>query len=142
EAKAPQAYYDCMPTAAIKALKLDGIPVADLARRDATLFLWATGAMLPDALEVMKAWGFRYCSLMGWRKITKNGKPSMGPGYVVRTKHEPILIGTMGDGPGKLQLPSLFDAVFDGERREHSRKPEAFYDLILEKFPKAYRLDL
>lgn len=142
EEKSAQAHYDCMDLEAIKGLQVDRIPVSDLARRGCSLFLWATCPMLPQALEVMKAWGFEYKSQMVWRKVTKNWKPSMGPGYIVRTLHEPILIGTMGEGPGKVGLPSLFEALFEGERREHSRKPDVFFDLIREKMPKTYRLNL
>jgi N6-adenosine-specific RNA methylase IME4 len=34
----------------------------------ATAFLWATVPMFPDALEVMKAWGFEYKSCVTWAK--------------------------------------------------------------------------
>ncbi|MGA8555914.1 MAG: MT-A70 family methyltransferase [Candidatus Acidiferrales bacterium] len=36
------------------------LPVADLADDNCVLFMWATFPMLPDALQVMKAWGFSY----------------------------------------------------------------------------------
>lgn len=32
----------------------------DITARDAVLFMWAVSAMLPDALDVVKAWGFEY----------------------------------------------------------------------------------
>jgi N6-adenosine-specific RNA methylase IME4 len=32
------------------------LPVGDITTKNATLFLWATSPLLPEALEVMKAW--------------------------------------------------------------------------------------
>jgi MT-A70 len=55
EAKSAQAQYACMSLDDIKAL-----PVAHLAAPDSILFLWATFAMLPQAFDVMHAWGFPY----------------------------------------------------------------------------------
>jgi hypothetical protein len=62
------------------------------------------------------------------------GKPRMGTGYRVRTLHEPILVATMGN-PQHKPLPSLFDGV----AREHSRKPDEFYDIALRHTPAALR---
>lgn len=87
--------------------------------------MWATGCMLPQCLDVMKAWGFTYKSEMVWRKTTVNGKIRMGTGYRVRTMHEPILVGTLGNPKHK-----PFPSVFDGLAREHSRKPDEFYALF------------
>jgi N6-adenosine-specific RNA methylase IME4 len=48
------------------------LPVADLAADDCVLFMWATFPMLPDALRVMKAWGFNYKTVsFVWVKSNK-----------------------------------------------------------------------
>ena len=75
----------------------------------------------------MSAWGFDYKSRMAWRKMTVNGKVRVGPGYVVRTMHEDVLIGTRGKP--KL-IGKAFPSIFDGLAREHSRKPDEFFDLV------------
>ena len=36
------------------------LPVEDLAAPDSVLFLWATFPQLPEALRLIKAWGFTY----------------------------------------------------------------------------------
>lgn len=36
------------------------LPVADLAAKDSVLFLWTTFPMLPEALRVVSAWGFKF----------------------------------------------------------------------------------
>ena len=56
--KSAQAHYRTEPLDVIKA-----IPVRDVAAKDCLLWLWATGANLPLALQVVEAWGFRYSTL-------------------------------------------------------------------------------
>lgn len=119
--KSASRHYDLMHTNDIKSL-----PVGDLAQRDCVLLMWATGAMLPQAIDVMRAWGFTFKTLLSWRKVTPNGKVRMGTGYWARTMHEPILLGTIGK-PTKV---SGFPSIFDGIAREHSRKPEEFFALV------------
>ena len=44
-------------------MKLDEIkklPVSDVADEKCHLYLWVPNALLPEGLEVMKAWGFEY----------------------------------------------------------------------------------
>jgi N6-adenosine-specific RNA methylase IME4 len=55
-------------------LKVLKVPGAD----DCVLFLWATIPMLPQALEVMAAWGFTYKSQFVWVK------DKAGTGYWAR----------------------------------------------------------
>jgi N6-adenosine-specific RNA methylase IME4 len=133
EKKAPQAHYDCMPIEAIKRL-----PVGQLAGSDCWLFLWTSAPLLDAAFEVMRAWDFTYVTRCAWRKTTINGKPRLGPGYIVRTLHEDVLIGRIGNPRRFKPMPSLFDGV----AREHSRKPEEFYGLVERFAPMARRIDL
>lgn len=55
--RSPSHHYPTMSLAEIKAL-----PVAKIAAKNAHLFLWTTWPHLPQALEVMTAWGFAYSS--------------------------------------------------------------------------------
>lgn len=96
--------------------------------------LWATGAMLDQQIAVLKAWGFAFKSEIVWRKQTTNGKVPMGTGYWARTMHEPVIVGTRGK-PKACGFPS----VFDGLRREHSRKPDEFYAMVDRKVPAQVR---
>ena len=57
--------------------ELCALPVADLAAPDSALFLWATFPQLPEALRLIKAWGFQYKSVaFVWLK--KTGRPIVG----------------------------------------------------------------
>lgn len=127
--KSAQAQYDCMSLQEIAAL-----PVHRLARGDCLLFLWGTWPMLPAQLEVMSRWGFRYITGGAWRKLTTTGKVSMGTGYRLRNSCDPFLIGTIGNPPTKAQRN-----IFDGLRRQHSRKPDEAYAFCERLVPSAAR---
>jgi N6-adenosine-specific RNA methylase IME4 len=127
EAKSAARHYGTMKTDEIKKL-----PVGLLASNDAVLFLWATWPMLRQSLEIMDAWGFRYVSGGAW------DKQRMGPGYVVRTRCEPWLLGTTGSFDHSKGSQNFFSEA----RREHSRKPEAAYAWAERYIPAARRLDL
>ncbi|MGZ6022699.1 MAG: MT-A70 family methyltransferase [Rhizomicrobium sp.] len=110
-------------------------PVADIAADDAVLYLWATVPMLPDALLVMQAWGFRYVSNFVWVK------DRTGTGYWNQNQHELLLIGTRGNVPAPApgtQWPSVIEAP----RGRHSEKPERVYELIEHYFPTLPKIEL
>jgi N6-adenosine-specific RNA methylase IME4 len=73
---------------------------------------------------------FKPISEIVWLKRYPSGKARIGTGYRVRTMHEPILVCTVG-APQHKPFPSTFDGV----AREHSRKPDEFYDLVLSHTP-------
>ncbi len=62
-----------MTLAEIKAL-----PVRELLKDNAVVYLWATGAMREYAHAVMAAWGITYKTELVWRKVTPAGKIRMG----------------------------------------------------------------
>jgi N6-adenosine-specific RNA methylase IME4 len=80
--------------------EIAAMPVADVAASDAVLFMWATGPKLPEALMVMKSWGFKYQTVaFVWVKLTKHGKkPFFGMGFYTRANVEIVLVGTRGKG--------------------------------------------
>ena len=117
--KAPDAHYSTMPLADIKAL-----PVQDICKPDCLIFLWATAPMMPQALDLLTAWGFEYSTMGAWPKTTKHGKAAFGTGYRYRSSVEPWLVGTKGNPP--LGLRNVRNRI-DGTVREHSRKPDCQY---------------
>ena len=123
DAKSPQAQYSCMDLDAIKAL-----PVGHLAAPDCLLIMWATAPMLPQAIDTMKAWGFRYVTSGAWAKRSKSGeKWAFGTGYVMRSASEFFLVGAIGK-PAILSrsIRNLIVAPV----REHSRKPNQMHENI------------
>jgi N6-adenosine-specific RNA methylase IME4 len=104
------------------------LDVPSIAADDCVLFLWATAPMMPQALQVMAAWGFAYKTNAVWIKSRA------GTGYWLRNKHELLLIETRGAIPAPLpgrQGDSIIDAPVGG----HSEKPAAFAELIERWYP-------
>ena len=114
--------------------------VAAIAADDCVLFLWATAPMLPQALEVMAAWGFTYKSHTIWRKADDDGL-MLGTGYWFRNGHELLLVGTRG----KAVAPAMgeqFPSVIDHPALRHSEKPGRFAELIEAYFPNLPKIEL
>lgn len=107
------------------------------------MYLWVTNQFLADGLEVMKKLGFRYITNVVW------SKNSFGLGRYFRGKHEICLFGVRNRGfdPNLKTDSNSIPSVFEGKKREHSRKPEEFYELVenrskgpyLEMFARASR---
>lgn len=91
--------YSTMSLAEICAL-----PVADVVAEPAHLYLWVPNALLPDGLEVMRAWGFGYKSNIIWHKQRKDGKSDgRGVGFYFRNVTEILLFGVRGKNARTLQ---------------------------------------
>ncbi|MFN4172766.1 MAG: MT-A70 family methyltransferase [Pseudorhodobacter sp.] len=133
EDRSPQAHYQTMSLDGIKAL-----PVEALAAPDCLLWLWAVGPMLPQALEVIAAWGFEFKTQGWWTKTTKHGKQAFGTGYILRNAGEPFLIATRGAPKTTRVVRSTLIAPV----REHSRKPEAAFGEARRLMPCAQRIEL
>lgn len=105
------------------------------AAADAVLFLWATVPMLPQALEVLRAWGFDYKSNYVWVK------DRIGTGYWGRNQHELLLIGTKGrmPAPAPGEQPS---SVIQAPVGKHSAKPDEVASIIAGMFPDAAKVEM
>jgi N6-adenosine-specific RNA methylase IME4 len=115
------------------------LPVVEITAEMAHLYLWIPNALLPQGLEVMKAWGFTYKSNIVWHKIRKDGgSDGRGVGFYFRNVTELILFGVKGKNartlaPGRSQVNYLAS-----RKREHSRKPDEQYPLIESCSPGPY----
>lgn len=115
------------------------LPVGQLADDTSHLYLWVPNALLPEGLRVMEAWGFQYKSNVVWHKIRKDGGPDgRGVGFYFRNVTELVLFGVRGKNartlaPGRRQVNFLAT-----QKREHSRKPDEFYDIVESCSPGPY----
>jgi len=109
--------------------------VASISAPDCVLFLWATAPMMPQALEVMQAWGFEYKSQVIWKKDRG------GTGYWFINWHELLLVGTRGHIPAPAQ-GDQWASVIEAPRGRHSEKPEVFYRMIEGYFPNVPKIEL
>ena len=126
--------YPCLQTSEICALEIGGRSVADIRASDAAmLFMWTTNAHLPDALQVIAAWGFEYKTNAVWSKRQSN------PGPTFRMRHELLLVAKHGQ-PEIVEHPdSVFGFVVP---RRHSAKPPEVRGLIERMCPHGPRLEL
>lgn len=115
-------------------MKVDEIcdlPVVEIAAATSHLYLWVPNALLPDGLRVMSAWGFQYKSNIVWRKIRKDGgSDGRGVGFYFRNVTELVLFGIRGKNARTLQPGRTQVNYLETRKREHSRKPDEFYDII------------
>lgn len=115
-------------------LKLDDIkriPVSEVAAEKAHLYLWVPNALLPDGLEVMKAWGFEYKTNIVWEKIRKDGQPDgRGVGFYFRNVTEILLFGIRGNENRTLAPARSQVNLIRTMKREHSRKPDEIFPII------------
>lgn len=118
--------------------EIKALPVSDVTAKNAHLYLWVPNALLPEGIEVMKAWGFRYVSNVVWAKRRKDGGPDgRGVGFYFRNVTEPILFGVRGSMRTLAPARSTVNMI-ETRKREHSRKPDEQYDLIESCSPGPY----
>ena len=115
------------PTMTVEELKKIKIP----SKNDCVIFLWTTHAFLKDSFDLLNAWGFNYKATIVWDKV------KMGMGRNIRMQVEFCLLATKGNpilnGSGERD-------IITEPRREHSRKPEAFYTKV-NNMTAGYKLD-
>lgn len=134
---AADAQYDCMDIEDIK-----NLPIPELADDVCVLMLWATFPQLPEALEVIKAWGFKYKTLgFSWLKTNKDGSPFFGIGYYAKSNQEVCLLATKGNAHSLVVSNKVSSFVSTG-RTKHSEKPQVFRDKIVELFGDIPRVEL
>ena len=123
-----QNHYPVMPLAEIAAMQVPASP-------DAICLIWAVSSMLPEALEVLAAWGFQYKTNLVWTK------DRVGLGAWARNAHELLLVGTRG--AFKPPEPNhRVSSVIVAPRGRHFAKPDSLYPLIERMYPGASRLEL
>ena len=105
------------PTMTVQQIKNINIPSAD----DSVMFLWTTHAFLKDSFDILNHWGFNYKATLVWDKV------KMGMGRNIRMQVEFCLLGIKGKPI--IQGSSERDIITE-PRRQHSRKPEAFYEMV------------
>ena len=110
-------YYQTMKMRDIKAL-----PVSSFSAESSVLFLWATTPLLPDAIDTMKAWGWKYKTAITWHKTNRD---CMGYWFRVCTEH--LLVGVRGKPKA---FRSMQRTLLESPRGKHSEKPESSYELI------------
>jgi len=116
------------------------LPVKDIIQKDCVLFLWAVSPQLPEAIEVMKSWGFKYKTLaFCWSKETINGKKVSNLGRWTMGNVELCLLGVKGR-PKRIckNIKQLVIAT----RTKHSQKPAEVRNRIVQLMGDLPRIEL
>ena len=100
------------------------------AEADAHLWLWGVNGMMEEAYSVVRAWGFSPVTLLTWCKR----RP--GVGYYLRNNTEHCIFATRG--APMVPEEKVIASWFVWPRAEHSKKPDAFYDLVEQVSPGPY----
>lgn len=103
--------------------EIQSFDVAGMASETCHLFCWTTQRFLREAFGIVEGWGFAPLWTMVWHKnggFQPLGRPQFNCEFVVY---------------GRKGLPQFretrdFKSCFEGARREHSRKPDEFYEVI------------
>jgi N6-adenosine-specific RNA methylase IME4 len=97
--------------------------IAGRLKDDVHIFCWTTEKYLLAAIKLVESWGLRYVLTMVWHKpggFQPVGLPQYNCEFIIYArKGAPVFIDTKD-----------FDCCFEAPRREHSRKPDKFYDTI------------
>lgn len=106
------------------------LPVAEIAAKDSALFLWATFPMLPEALRVIRAWGFQYKTVAFiWLKQNRKAQTwFFGLGYWTRSNAEVCLLATRGRP--RRQDKGIHQFIIS-PIEEHSKKPDEARERIV-----------
>lgn len=117
------------------------LPIEKIAAKDSVLFLWATFPQLPEALAVIKAWGFRYktVSFVWLKQNRKSLSWFFGLGFWTRGNAELCLLATKGKPVRKSK--SVHQLIIS-PIEEHSKKPQEAREKIIELMGDLPRIEL
>jgi N6-adenosine-specific RNA methylase IME4/ParB-like chromosome segregation protein Spo0J len=115
------------PEMSIEQIKSIELPLMD----NAVVLLWTTHKFLPDAFEILKEWNLDYKATLVWNK------EKIGMGVWFRMQCEFCLVGIKGKPYWE---NTTYRDIITESRREHSRKPDCFFEMI-EKITMGNRLE-
>ena len=108
--------------------------------KDCVLFMWAVSPLLPEAFEVIKAWGFKYKTIaFVWSKKHKSGEPVANLGRWTMGNVELCLLATKGKPQ---RVTKNVKQLVEDFRAEHSRKPDSVRERIVELMGDIPRVEL
>ena len=118
------------PTMSLDEIKDFKLP----AHEECHLWLWTTQKYLRPSFDLLDAWDFTYLATFVWHK---NG--GFQPVGLPQFNCEFVLLARKGGQP--FVETKQFFTCFDAKRREHSRKPDEFYDVVKRVCPEP-RIDI
>lgn len=119
---------------------IKNLPVKDMTTKDATLFMWAVSPLLPEAMAVISAWGFKYKTVaFVWSKVTSIGTEIANPGRWTMGNIEVVLLGTKGHPK---RISKNVRQLVTAPRLDHSAKPNVVRKRIVDLMGERPRLEM
>jgi N6-adenosine-specific RNA methylase IME4 len=121
------------------------LPVPDLSdRTGSVLWLWYTNNHMIEAAHCLQTWGFELKTILTWEKVTKDGtKTHLGVGHWLRNSTEHCALAVRGNVKAfSGRTLTNESTILHSPRREHSRKPENFYQLVDKLCPDITKLEM
>jgi site-specific DNA-methyltransferase (adenine-specific) len=144
----------------LKTLDLCAMPVKEVAADRCLLAMWSTGPHLPDALQVMEAWGFKYLTIgFRWNKVNVGAWKDIedeftsaaflmhspraraeeimerlfffGPGSYTGSNEELVLFGRKGQAMHHAEGRKASQIILAPRDRAHSKKPEKMQNRLM-----------
>lgn len=117
------------------------LPIMDIADKNCVLFMWATYPLLPEALRIIKQWGFEYKTVaFTWVKKNKvSDSWFWGMGSWTRANAEICILATRGNPK---RINKAVHSVLDDKIREHSQKPDSAKERIIALMGDLPRIEL
>lgn len=121
--------------------ELSALPVSGIAGKDCVLFLWVTFPQLPDALQLIRAWGFTYKTVaFVWLKTNRKSHTWFyGLGFWTRGNAEICLLSVRGHP--KRQAANIHQFIVSPVE-QHSKKPDEARDKIVALMGDLPRIEL
>jgi len=115
---------------------LKELPVSETANKNSVLFMWTSTKRLADAIDVMKAWGFKYATIaFVWDRMVGVAGP------FTMERCEVCIVGKRGKIPSPRGAGAVHQFV-TWKRGANGAKPAEVLLRIEEMFPEAKRLEL
>jgi len=130
-------YYNCMKIEDLKKLNVN-----ELADENCMMFMWATFPKLDSALELMKAWGFKYRTVaFVWVKMKNNMSEPRGDGigFYTNNNAEIVLLGRKGK---YWREEKNVRQIILEPKSKHSKKPDEIKERIVRLMGNIPRIEL
>jgi N6-adenosine-specific RNA methylase IME4 len=114
---------------------IKAFPVAQLADKNAVLFLWTINKYISETYDVARAWAFKPSCLLTWCK-PRHGL-GIGGTFVQTSEH--LLFCRRGVLKANKRVDTTW---FQSPRLQHSEKPAEFRNLITDTFGDRPRIEL
>jgi len=140
--KIPSRAKSGQPYEAMRMVDVYSLPIKDITDKNCVLFLWATAPLIPEAIYLMKCWGFNYKTIaFTWIKKNKKNNNTLfwGMGSWTRSNPEFCLLATKGDPKA---ISHSIHSVIEHPLMEHSIKPDITRNKIVELCGDLPRIEL